>query len=40
MADARKMLDKKGINFNKFDQTRRMVTDPKYFIEVLQDFNN
>ena len=38
-ADARQMLDEKGINYNLYEQTRKMVTDANYFVSVLNEFN-
>ncbi len=39
LADARQLLDEKGIDYNRFEQTKRIITDEKYFLNVLQEFN-
>ena len=36
MSDARKLLDEKGIDYNKYEQTRKLVTDESYYFEVLR----
>jgi hypothetical protein len=40
MADARNSLDKRGIDYIKFEQTRRLVTDKSYFIDILKSSAN
>jgi len=36
MADARNSLDQQGIDYNKYEQSRRLVTDEAYLFEVLR----
>jgi hypothetical protein len=38
-AEARKMLDAKGVNYKLYDQTNRMVTDPHYYLSVLKEYS-
>jgi len=38
MADARETVTARGIDFNKFDQTRKILTDPEYLMEMLEQF--
>jgi hypothetical protein len=39
LSEARKSLDEKGINYNRYDQTKRLVTDETYLMSLLKDFN-
>ena len=40
LSDTRKSLDEKGINYNKFEQTKRLVTDKTYFMSLLENKKN
>ncbi len=35
-AEARKLLDERGVDYNKYEQTRRMLTDQDYYLEVIR----
>ncbi len=37
LANARNILDEKGVDYNLYEQTRRLVTDETYLIEVLKE---
>ncbi len=39
LSNTRKILDAGGIDYNRFEQTRRLVTDDKYFINYLNEIN-
>jgi hypothetical protein len=39
LRDARNTLDKKGINYAQFEQTRRMLTEPQYLLQVYRESN-
>lgn len=36
LENARNILDEKGIDYNKFEQTKRLLTDETYFLNLLQ----
>jgi hypothetical protein len=37
LANTRKSLDENGIDYNRFEQTRRMLTDGNYLLTILQN---
>ena len=37
LADARAILDDQGIDYNRFEQTRKLMNDPAYFIDMLRE---
>jgi hypothetical protein len=39
LANARKILDERGIDYTLYEQTRLLVTDEDYLIQVLKEFN-
>jgi hypothetical protein len=39
LANARKILEERGVDYNRFEQTRRLVSDENYLIGVLKEFN-
>jgi hypothetical protein len=39
LADARKILDENGVDYKRFEQTQRLVTDEHYFRSLLERFN-
>ncbi len=39
-AKTKQLLDEKGINYQLFDQTNRLVTDKQYFVETLREYQN
>jgi hypothetical protein len=39
LADARKILDERGIDYKRFEQTQRLVTDEHYFKSLLDQVN-
>ncbi len=36
MADARELLTARGVDFNRFEQTKRLLTDTEYLIDILE----
>jgi hypothetical protein len=39
MNDTKAMLDERGIDYNRFEQTRRLLNDEKYLITVMSESN-
>jgi len=38
-ANARKILDERGVDYNRYDQTKRLLTDESYFISLIQNLD-
>jgi len=38
MADAREQLTAQGVDFNRFEQTRRLLTDQEYLLDILEGY--
>ncbi len=37
MADAKANLDKRGVDYNRYEQTKRLLNDENYLVEVLEE---
>ena len=37
LIDAKKILDKKGVNYNQYEQTKRLLNDESYLLKILTE---